>query len=158
MLGSVSKDRAATRPLESTTSPALEYTKASPWVIHSDNHRALYICSSPTWAASRANPTALILELRQRRWLTFLLQLLLMEVCITMVVVTTVIILMLVMVEAEEVTVEEVVEVDLILLGLYIGPLLARIRDLSSNDSSRVCYVRDIVHFRVRYSTDLALN
>ncbi|KAH3951914.1 hypothetical protein HBH70_077360 [Parastagonospora nodorum] len=36
MLGSVSKDRAATRPLESTTSPALEYTKASPWVIHSD--------------------------------------------------------------------------------------------------------------------------
>ncbi|EAT79961.2 hypothetical protein SNOG_12663 [Parastagonospora nodorum SN15] len=54
-----------------------------------------------------------------------------------MVVVTTVIILMLVMVEAEEVTVEEVVEVDLILLGLYIGPLLARIRDLSSNDSSR---------------------
>ena len=42
-----------------------------------------------------------------------------------MVVVTTVIILMLVMVEAEEVTVEEAVEVDLILLGLYIGPSLA---------------------------------
>ncbi|KAH3983031.1 hypothetical protein HBI25_061600 [Parastagonospora nodorum] len=136
------------KPLPHNPPPRLWNTpKQVPGSYIQTNHRALYICSSPPWAASRANPTALILELRQRRWLTFLLQLLLMEVCITMVVVTTVIILMLVMVEAEEVTVEEAVEVDLILLGLYIG-----------NDSSRVCYVRDIAHFRVRYSTDPAPN
>jgi hypothetical protein len=81
-----------------------------------------------------------------------------MEVCITMVVVTTAIILMLVMVEVEEVIVEEAVYVDLTRLELHIGSLLPRLRDLSSNDSSRICYVRDIVHFRVRYSTDLNLN